>query len=101
MRLDVAVEVIRHQVIVSVMANCVNHGIEIVRRTEGTVFDLVEDLVEVRIDDVRAVVVGMAKVLDIFGEVAEEEDVIFADFTGDFNLGIVSPPAVRDVVDTV
>jgi hypothetical protein len=28
----------------------------------------------------------MAEVVDIFGEVAKEEDILLSDFTGDFNL---------------
>jgi hypothetical protein len=30
--------------------------------------------------------VGVAQVLDVFGEVTEEEDVLLADFAGDFDL---------------
>jgi hypothetical protein len=30
--------------------------------------------------------VGVTQVFDVFGEVAEEEDVVFADFTGYFDL---------------
>lgn len=29
---------------------------------------------------------SVAKVLDVFGQVAEQEDVVFADFAGDFDL---------------
>jgi hypothetical protein len=35
---------------------------------------------------VRAVSVRVTKVFDVFGEVAKEEDVVFSDFTSDFNL---------------
>jgi hypothetical protein len=30
--------------------------------------------------------VSVAEIFDIFGEVAKEEDVVLANFTGDFNL---------------
>ena len=30
----------------------------------------------------------MAELLDVFGQVAEEENVVLADFTGDFNLDV-------------
>lgn len=29
---------------------------------------------------------GMTEIFDVFGEVTEEEDVVLADFTSDFNL---------------
>jgi len=53
---------------------------------KGAGADRVEDLLEVRVDGVGAVGVRVAEVFDIFGEVAEEEDVGFADFAGDFDL---------------
>jgi len=34
----------------------------------------------------------MAEIFDIFGEVAEEEDVVLSDFTGDFNLILLATP---------
>jgi hypothetical protein len=30
--------------------------------------------------------VSVTEILDVFGEIAEEEDVLFADFAGDFDL---------------
>ena len=39
---------------------------------------------------VRRVEVGVAEVLDLLGQVAEEVDVVFADLAGDFDVGAVA-----------
>lgn len=57
---------------------------------EHATFDGVEDFAEVRVELEVAVGVGVAQVFYVFGQVAEEEDVVFADFAGDFNLSCVS-----------
>ena len=46
----------------------------------------VEDLLQVGVDAVLAVGVRVAEVFDVFGEVAKEEDVGFANLTSDFDL---------------
>lgn len=86
-RLNVAVEVIRHQVIISVVADRAYHGSKVMRCAERALFNLVEYLVQVWVDAVRSVRVGVAEIFDVFGEIAKEKDVALADFTGDFNLG--------------
>ena len=53
---------------------------------KGVGFDGGEDLGEGGVEGEGAVVVGVAEVFDVFGQVAEEEDVGFADFAGDFDL---------------
>lgn len=85
-RLDVAVEIVRHKIVVSVLANRGNHGAEIVRGAKGAFFNLLEHLVEIRVDSVGTVGVRVAEVFDIFRQIAEEEDVAFADFASNFNL---------------
>lgn len=55
-----------------------------------TVVDVIEDGCELRIKLVLRVQMGVTEVLDIFGKVTKEEDVLFADFAGDFNLKSVS-----------
>ena len=49
-------------------------------------FDGGEDLREMWVEFEGAVGVGVAEVFDVFGEVAEEEDVGFADFARYFDL---------------
>lgn len=53
---------------------------------EGAVMDVVEDGGELWVELILRVQVRVAQVLDVFGEVAEKEDVLLADFTGDFDL---------------
>ena len=90
MGFDVAVEIIANKVIVAVIYDRADEGGELVCITESAGADGVEDLLEVRIDGVLAVVVGVAEVLDVFREVAEEENVRVANFAGNFDLQIVS-----------
>lgn len=68
------------------MADSGDHGAKVVGGAKGAFFDFVEDLVEAGVNGVGAVVVGVAEVFDVFREVAEEEDIVLANFAGDFNL---------------
>lgn len=68
------------------VADSRDHGQEIVGLAKCTALNRLEDLGQVRIDCVRAVRVRMAEILDILSEVAEEEDVVLANLTGDLNL---------------
>lgn len=86
MRLDVAVEVVADEVVVAVVANGADEGGELVGVAEGVGLDGVEDFDQVRVDGMGAVVVCVAQVFDVFGQVAEEEDVVLADLAGDFDL---------------
>jgi hypothetical protein len=45
-----------------------------------------EDLFELFVQLVVAVHVGVAELVDVFAQVAEEEDVVLADLAGDFDL---------------
>lgn len=71
MRLDVAVEIIRHEIIVAVIDDGVAQRGEPSGVTELAVFDGIEDFGKVRIQRERAVVVGVPEIFDVFGEVAE------------------------------
>lgn len=48
--------------------------------------DRVEDVGERRVELVLRVQMCVAEILDVFGEVAEKEDILLADFAGDFDL---------------
>ena len=90
LRLAVAVEVIRDEVVIAMVDDSIRECREGARITKHTALDGVEDLFEFFVELVVAVDVGVAELVDIFGEVAEEEDVVFADFAGDFDLSVVS-----------
>ena len=90
MRLDVAVEVVGDEVVVALVDDGVAQGAEAVRVAEAASLDGVEDVGEVRVQFEGAVVVGVAEVLDVLGQVAEEEDVGLADFAGDLDVGPVA-----------
>jgi len=84
--LNVAVEVIRDEVVVSVVDNAVNEGRELACIAKHAVANCVEHGSEVGIELEFGVEVGVAEVFDVFCEIAEEEDVLFADFTGNLDL---------------
>lgn len=70
-RLNVAVEVVRDQVVVSMITNSRDHGQEVVGLAECAVLNRLEDLVQIWINGVRAVRVRMTKIFDILREIAE------------------------------
>jgi len=84
--LDVAVEVIRDEVIVTMVFDGASQSTERASVAEGASLDCLEDFEEVWIESVGAVVVCVAEVFDIFSEVTEEEYVIFSNLTGNFDL---------------
>ena len=86
LRLHIAIEIIANKIIVAVVSDAIAQSRETVRIAEGVRFDGVEDFSKVRVEGEAAVCVGVAQVLDVFGEVAEEEDIGFTDFTSYFDL---------------
>ncbi len=53
---------------------------------ESTLFNLIKDLGKGFVEMVIAIDVAVAQIVDVFGEVAEEENVLLADFARDFDL---------------
>ena len=84
--LDIAVKVVADQIIVAVVGDGVDQGRELVLVAEAAAANGVKDLGQVRVDVEMAIVVRVAEVLDVFGQVAEEENVGVTDFAGDFDL---------------
>lgn len=84
--LDVAVEVIRYEVVITMVTNSRDHSSKIIGRAECAFLDSFEHLGQVRVHSVGAVRMRMAEILNIFGEIAEEEYIVLANFTGNFNL---------------
>lgn len=85
MCLHVALEVVRHQVVVSVLGDAVDKGTELTRIAKHALTNDAEDTGELRVELEARVGVGVAQVLDVLGEVAEEEDVVFADLSSSTN----------------
>lgn len=67
MRLDIAIEVIRHEVIIALIDDGIAECGETARVAESAGFDGVEDAGEVRVELEIAVRVGVAEVFDVFG----------------------------------
>lgn len=85
-RLDVRGKVVRDEVVIAVLGDAVAQGGEPARVAERVRLDGREHLGEFRVELEGAVVVGVPEVLDVLGQVAEEEDVGVADLAGDFDL---------------
>lgn len=81
----------------------VDEGAELARVAKGAFADGVEDGLQGGVELETAVPVSVAQVFDVFGEVAEEEDVVFADFARNFDVGAVTgandKAAVEDELD--
>lgn len=88
MRLDVAVEVIADEIVIAVIDYGVAEGGEAAGVAEHAAFDGVEDFLKVLVELEGTVGVGVTEVFDVFGEIAEEEDVIFADLARNFDLDL-------------
>jgi len=67
LRLDVAAEVVRHQVVVAMLLDRRDQVAEGPRVSERARLDAVEDRAEVRVQRVRRVRVRVAQVLDLLG----------------------------------
>ena len=90
-RFHIAVEIIRDEVVVALVDDAVAKSSEAARIAELAAFDGVEHFRKVGIELEGAVVVGVAEVFDVFGEIAEEEDVGFTDLARDLNLCCYQP----------
>ena len=88
--LDVTVKVVRDEVIVSMVDNAINEGRKLSSITKHAITNGVEYCSKIRIELELRVEVGVSEILDVFSEVAEEEDILFTDFTGDLDLNDIS-----------
>jgi len=86
LRLHVAVEVVRYQVVVAVVLNRPRQRAEGCRVAERALLDLIKDPRQCRVQRVRTVVVCVTEVLNILRQVAEQEDVALSNLASDFNL---------------
>lgn len=86
MRLDIAVEIIRHQIVIAVVADSRNHGAKVVRSAESALLNLLEDLLKVTVDGVGSISVRVTQVFDILGQGTEQENVVLTNFTSNLNL---------------
>jgi hypothetical protein len=84
--LAVAVEVVGDEIVVAVLDNTIHQGREGSGITKGAFLDFVKDRVKALIELITAVDVPVTKVFDILGQVTEKEDVVLANFAGNFDL---------------
>jgi hypothetical protein len=98
MRGDVGVEIVRDEVVVTVFFDGACERGEVGFVAEHVIFDRVEDTLQLWVQLEAPVEVSVAKVLDVFGEIAEEEDVLLADFAGDFDLSVLALLGWKQVI---
>ena len=79
-------KVIGDEVVVAMVNDAVDERGEGTGLPKSTLFNLIKDLGKGFVEMVIAIDVGVAQIVDVFGEVAEEENVVLADFARDFDL---------------
>ena len=83
---EVALEVVRNEVVVAMFSDAVDESGEWSLVAERATLNGVEDLLQLRVDLVLAVEVRVAEIFNVLGQISEKEDVLVACLTRDFNL---------------
>jgi hypothetical protein len=86
LRLDVRVEVVRNEVVVTVLDDAVDKCGETVSVAELSLTDNIENSGQLGIKLILRVDMSVSQILNVFGKVTEEEDVLLANLTGNFDL---------------
>jgi hypothetical protein len=86
LRLDVRGKVVRNEIVVTVLHDAIEQGGEALGIAKGAAVNMIEYVGELGLELVLLVQMRVAEVLDILGKVTEQEDVLFANLAGDFNL---------------
>ena len=100
LRIHVTLEIIRNQIIIPMVHYTVHQRAKLSCVAESATADRAEDLLELGVEVEFAVEVGVTEVFDIFGEVAEQEDVVFANFAGDLDGRGLAAVVVMDIGET-
>ncbi len=79
-------EVIADEIIIPMITNGLHERRERALVAERALFYLVKHFLQIRVQRRLAEDVVVSKLFDVFGEIAEEEDVAFANLASDFNL---------------
>ena len=86
LRLDVRGEVIGDKVVVAVLDDAVDECREGLCVAECAISDSFEDTIKLWLDLIGGIQVLVAQLLNLLSKVTKEEDIVLADFSGDFNL---------------
>ena len=84
--LDIAMEVIRDQVVISVVYDAVDERGELVGVAERAFANGFEYIIEIRVELKLIVEMCMTEVFDVLGQITEQENVLFANLAGDLDL---------------
>jgi hypothetical protein len=86
LRLDVRGKVIRNEVVVTMLHDAIKQGGEALGIAKGAAVDVIKYIGELRLELVLLVQMRVTEVLNILRKVTEQEDVLFTNLAGDFNL---------------
>jgi hypothetical protein len=95
MSLVVAVEVIRHQVVVTVITDSSDQSAKVMDRAKGALLNLGKHFLQVGIDFMRTVLVTVSEVFNVFSEVSKQEDVVLANLASYFNLVVLVSRGIK------
>lgn len=91
LRLAVAVEVVRHQIIITMVNNAINKSRELASVTKFSRFDHLEDILQISVYfESGAIKMVVSEIIDVFRQVAEEENVVFTNLSCDFDIGTIA-----------
>ena len=89
-------EIVRHQIVVAMVADRRHQSSKIFRIAECSLFNLGKNFRQVRVKIVLSVRVRVPEVFNILGKVTKEEYVVISDLAGDFDLSFsLSVSAIR------
>lgn len=83
---DVAVKIVRHKVVITMVPDSRDERFEIRRCAEGALLDFGEDRNQVWVKGMSAVRVRVTEILDILGKVSEQKDVVLPNLPGNLDL---------------
>jgi hypothetical protein len=89
-RLDVAIKIVTHEIIISLLSDRVTQRNEAFGVAESSGFDDIKNLRQIGVEGEGAEFMGVTKVFDVLGQVTEKEDIRFPNLPGDFNLTLTS-----------
>lgn len=86
LRLDVARKVVRDEVVVAVVNDTIDQRRECIGVAELATTDRVKNTLQGGVELEARIAMCMAEVLHVLGQIAEQEDILLAYLTSDFNL---------------
>lgn len=98
--INIALEVVGDQVVVSMLDNGIDQSRELTSVTKYTFLDRLEDALKHRVQVKLGIEVGVAQIFHVLGQVTEKKDVVLSDLASDLNICAITrsddEPAIED-----